>query len=30
VPVLELALVFLLMATIMLIKPTGLFGEIEA
>lgn len=30
VPVLELALVFLLMAAVMLIKPTGLFGEIEA
>ncbi len=29
VPVLELAIVFLLMAAVMLVKPTGLFGEIE-
>jgi branched-chain amino acid transport system permease protein len=30
VPQLELAIVFLLMAAVMLIKPTGLFGDIEA
>lgn len=30
IPVLELAIVFLLMAAVMLIKPTGLFGDIKA
>lgn len=30
VPQLELAIVFLLMAAVMLIKPTGLFGDIKA
>lgn len=30
VPALELAIVFLLMAAVMLVKPTGLFGDIKA
>jgi branched-chain amino acid transport system permease protein len=30
IPQIELAIVFLLMAAVMLIKPTGLFGEINA
>jgi branched-chain amino acid transport system permease protein len=30
IPVLELAIVFLLMAAVMLIKPTGIFGDIKA
>jgi len=30
IPQLELAIVFLLMAAVMLIKPTGLFGDIKA
>jgi len=30
VPQIELAIVFLLMAAVMLVKPTGLFGDIEA
>lgn len=30
VPALELAIVFLLMAAVMLIKPTGMFGDIKA
>lgn len=30
VPALELAIVFLLMAAVMLVKPTGIFGDIKA